>query len=237
MCRPARSMRTWRLRRTARCAASALAAWRLLRCHPFAAEDSIRSAPAREAGTASHFSPRTITIERAAPEARPHKRQEVSFARNSQSQSSDAGFRRRWRRRWRLCALITFALRSAARWFCWATSISSSRSRRRACDASSAAAQQQAQQQASLRQLPASRIQRCNSRTANAQSATPTIAASLETETTVENELYKIVFTNRGAQVKHWILKKYNDTAGKPLDMVQPQAAAQFRISALVLHL
>jgi YidC/Oxa1 family membrane protein insertase len=58
--------------------------------------------------------------------------------------------------------------------------------------------------------------------------STPTVGAALETETTVENELYKIVFTNRGAQVKHWILKKYNDTAGKPLDMVQPQASAQF---------
>ena len=57
---------------------------------------------------------------------------------------------------------------------------------------------------------------------------TPMVAASLETETTVENEQYKIVFSNRGALVKHWILKKYNDTAGKPLDMVQPQAAAQF---------
>jgi hypothetical protein len=54
------------------------------------------------------------------------------------------------------------------------------------------------------------------------------VTAAMETETTVENEQYKIVFTNRGAQVKHWILKKYNDTAGKPLDMVQPQAAAQF---------
>jgi len=58
--------------------------------------------------------------------------------------------------------------------------------------------------------------------------AAPTVAAAVETETTIENELYKIVFTNRGAQVKHWILKKYKDTAGKPLDMVQPQAAAQF---------
>ena len=58
--------------------------------------------------------------------------------------------------------------------------------------------------------------------------AAPTVAAALETDTTVENELYKIVFTNRGAQVKHWILKKYKDTGGKPLDMVQPQAAAQF---------
>ncbi len=39
---------------------------------------------------------------------------------------------------------------------------------------------------------------------------------------------FRIVFTNRGAQVKHWILKKYKDTGGKPLDMVQPQASAQF---------
>ena len=61
-----------------------------------------------------------------------------------------------------------------------------------------------------------------------AAGGTPAIAAALETETTVENEQYKIVFTNRGARVKHWILKKYNDTAGKPLDMVQEQASAQF---------
>jgi len=61
-----------------------------------------------------------------------------------------------------------------------------------------------------------------------AASATPAIGASLETETTVENDLYRIVFTNRGAQVKHWILKKYFDTAGKPLDMVQPQTAEKF---------
>jgi YidC/Oxa1 family membrane protein insertase len=57
---------------------------------------------------------------------------------------------------------------------------------------------------------------------------TPTITASGESETTVENELYRVVFTNRGAQVKHWFLKKYFDNAGKPLDMVQPQAAARF---------
>ncbi|MGO9778069.1 MAG: membrane protein insertase YidC [Terracidiphilus sp.] len=56
----------------------------------------------------------------------------------------------------------------------------------------------------------------------------PTIAAQLETTTTVENDNYKIVFTNQGAQVKSWVLKKYFDTAGKPLDMVQPQASAYF---------
>jgi YidC/Oxa1 family membrane protein insertase len=64
--------------------------------------------------------------------------------------------------------------------------------------------------------------------TGQSQAPAPTVAAALETETTVENEQYKIVFTNRGAQIAHWILKKYNDSAGKPLDMVQPQAAARF---------
>lgn len=57
---------------------------------------------------------------------------------------------------------------------------------------------------------------------------TSAIGAAAETETTVENELYRIVFTNRGAQVKHWILKKYFDTGGKPLDLVQPQLAERF---------
>jgi YidC/Oxa1 family membrane protein insertase len=57
---------------------------------------------------------------------------------------------------------------------------------------------------------------------------TPQISAALETDTTVENEFYRIVFSNRGAQVKHWILKKYFDSSGKPLDMVQAQASAQF---------
>lgn len=57
---------------------------------------------------------------------------------------------------------------------------------------------------------------------------TPQISASAVTTTTVENEFYRIVFTNRGGQVLHWILKKYNDAAGKPLDLVQPEAAARF---------
>jgi YidC/Oxa1 family membrane protein insertase len=61
-----------------------------------------------------------------------------------------------------------------------------------------------------------------------APAAAPSIAASVVAETTVENENYKIVFTNQGAQVKSWVLKKYFDTAGKPLDMVQPQASAYF---------
>jgi len=63
---------------------------------------------------------------------------------------------------------------------------------------------------------------------AQAPAAMPQITAEMETTATVENEFYKIVFSNRGAQVKSWILKKYFDSSGKPLDLVQPQAAARF---------
>jgi YidC/Oxa1 family membrane protein insertase len=87
----------------------------------------------------------------------------------------------------------------------------------------------QTQSQTSFQTQPAASGQTKMDAAAPQSSATaPTVSAALETDTTVENEQYKIVFSNRGALVKHWILKKYNDTAGKPLDMVQPQAAAQF---------
>src|SRR5581483_7403137 len=53
--------------------------------------------------------------------------------------------------------------------------------------------------------------------------------ASTESETVFENDLYRITFTNRGAQVKSWILKKYfNDTQDGPLDLVHPTAAAKY---------
>ena len=64
-----------------------------------------------------------------------------------------------------------------------------------------------------------------------AAAATPAIAAASETETTVENANYRIVFSNRGALVKHWILKDphYKDsTRTHQLDMVQQQASQQF---------
>ena len=72
---------------------------------------------------------------------------------------------------------------------------------------------------------------------AQAAAATPSIGAAVESDITVENELYKIVFTNRGARVKQWILKKYIDTAGKPLDMVQPQASEHFGYPLSLLYL
>src|SRR5229473_1188379 len=58
---------------------------------------------------------------------------------------------------------------------------------------------------------------------------TITKQASAETETVVENDLYRITFTNRGAQVKSWILKKFdNDAQNGLLDLVNPAAAQKF---------
>src|ERR1700730_3919825 len=58
--------------------------------------------------------------------------------------------------------------------------------------------------------------------------AGPTVQASAESTTTVENELYRITFTNRGGQVTSWILKKYKDSEGKPLNLVHTEAAEKF---------
>src|SRR5579862_4441126 len=53
--------------------------------------------------------------------------------------------------------------------------------------------------------------------------------AASESETVIENDLYRITFTNRGAQVKSWILKKFdNDAENGPLDLVNPLTASKF---------
>jgi YidC/Oxa1 family membrane protein insertase len=58
--------------------------------------------------------------------------------------------------------------------------------------------------------------------------AGPTVQASAESTTTVENELYRITFSNRGGQVTSWILKKFKDNEGKPLNLVHTEAAEKF---------
>jgi YidC/Oxa1 family membrane protein insertase len=65
------------------------------------------------------------------------------------------------------------------------------------------------------------------------QSTSPATAgafqANNESDTVVENELYRITFTNRGGAVKSWLLKKYkDDTQKNPLDLVNQAAAAKF---------
>ncbi|MGH9515868.1 MAG: membrane protein insertase YidC, partial [Terriglobales bacterium] len=63
--------------------------------------------------------------------------------------------------------------------------------------------------------------------TTPAASAT-TQQAQSESETVIENDLYRITFTNRGAQAKSWILKKYQDDQGRPLDIVNQPGAAKY---------
>jgi len=58
----------------------------------------------------------------------------------------------------------------------------------------------------------------------------PPVAAKTDTQehaVTVENELYRVVFSNRGAVVKSWELKKYMDDSKpqKVLNVVHPEAA------------
>jgi YidC/Oxa1 family membrane protein insertase len=55
-----------------------------------------------------------------------------------------------------------------------------------------------------------------------------TIEAAGPETTVVENELYRITFSNRGGDATSWVLKKYTDESGKPLDLVNQAAAAKF---------
>jgi len=62
-----------------------------------------------------------------------------------------------------------------------------------------------------------------------AAAAAPEVQAASESETVVENEIYRITFTNRGGAVKSWILKRYkDDSQKKPLDLVNQEAAAKY---------
>jgi len=56
------------------------------------------------------------------------------------------------------------------------------------------------------------------------QPAPGEIRASSEQEFTVETDLYRIRLSNKGGVVRSWLLKKYLDHAGKPLELVNPAA-------------
>lgn len=59
--------------------------------------------------------------------------------------------------------------------------------------------------------------------------AVPPTADSQERTIVVENDLYRVEFSNRGAVVKSWQLKNYKDDSKpqKTLDLVHPQAATE----------
>ena len=48
--------------------------------------------------------------------------------------------------------------------------------------------------------------------------------AASEAEVVIENDLYRITFSNKGAQVKSWILKNFTDDKGQPLELVSSGA-------------
>ncbi len=53
------------------------------------------------------------------------------------------------------------------------------------------------------------------------------IHADKEEAVTVDTDLYHIVFSNKGAVVKSWVLKNFKDHDGKSLDLVNPAALAK----------
>jgi YidC/Oxa1 family membrane protein insertase len=58
--------------------------------------------------------------------------------------------------------------------------------------------------------------------------ASAPLQAVSESETVIENNVYRIVFTNRGGRVKSWVLKKYTDDKGGPLELVNTAAAEKY---------
>jgi YidC/Oxa1 family membrane protein insertase len=53
------------------------------------------------------------------------------------------------------------------------------------------------------------------------------VQADKEESITVETNLYRVTFSNRGAVAKSWVLKAYKDHAGKALDLVNPRLPAK----------
>jgi YidC/Oxa1 family membrane protein insertase len=53
------------------------------------------------------------------------------------------------------------------------------------------------------------------------------VAAQSEQEVVIDTDMFRVAFTNRGAVVKSWVLKKYKDSLRRPLDLVNPNGAVK----------
>ena len=65
-------------------------------------------------------------------------------------------------------------------------------------------------------------------RAASAHTSAAALQAATESDTVMENNVYRIVLTNRGGRVKSWVLKKYTDDKGGPLELVNATAAEKY---------
>ena len=61
-----------------------------------------------------------------------------------------------------------------------------------------------------------------------AASAAASKQGTTEKPTVVENDLYRITFSNRGGLAKSWVLKNYKNDQGQQLELVHPIAAPQY---------
>jgi YidC/Oxa1 family membrane protein insertase len=59
------------------------------------------------------------------------------------------------------------------------------------------------------------------------QPAPGQIEATAEQEFVVDTAIYRVRFSNRGGVARSWVLKKYQDHAGKPLELVNQTAAGK----------
>ena len=60
------------------------------------------------------------------------------------------------------------------------------------------------------------------------------IEASTEQQFVIDTDIYHVTLSNRGGTVRSWILKKYRDKQGKPLELVN--AGELFQSGAAVFH-
>lgn len=93
--------------------------------------------------------------------------------------------------------------------------------------ATAPAPQAQGQTKATAPAAPVNQVQPAQP-AAPVLNAGATKQATSESETVVDNDLYRITFSNRGAQVKSWILKKFTDDKEQPLDLVNHLAAEKY---------
>jgi YidC/Oxa1 family membrane protein insertase len=54
------------------------------------------------------------------------------------------------------------------------------------------------------------------------------VQAASESESIIENSVFRIVFTNRGGRVKSWVLKKFTDDKGGQLELVNDDASKKY---------